>query len=86
MYKYIYDTMQYPAEAREKKISGQVIVQFVVSAEGEIQNAKVVRGIAGGCNEEALRIVNSMPTWNPGMHNGRNVPVTFTLPIKFVLQ
>ena len=86
MYRYIYDTMQYPATARESKISGQVIVQFVVSADGEIQKAKVVRGIGGGCNEEALRIVNSMPNWNPGMHNGRSVPVTFTLPIKFVIQ
>ena len=86
MYKYIYDTMEYPATARESKISGQVIVQFVVSADGEIQKAKVVRGIGGGCNEEALRIVNSMPNWNPGMHNGRSVPVTFTLPIKFVIQ
>ena len=85
MYMYIYQELEYPAEAKENGISGQVIIQFVVSKEGEIQNAKVVRGIAGGCNEEALRIVNSMPKWNPAMHNGRTVPVTFTLPIKFVL-
>lgn len=86
MYKYIYDKIKYPAIARENGISGQVIVQFVVSKEGEIQKAKVVRGIGGGCNEEALRVVNGMPRWKPGMHNGRAVPVTFTLPIKFVLQ
>lgn len=86
MYKYIYDKIKYPAIARENGISGQVIVQFVVSKEGDIQKAKVVRGIGGGCNEEALRVVNGMPKWKPGKHNGRAVPVTFTLPIKFVLQ
>ncbi len=86
MYKFIYDRIKYPAIARENGISGQVIVQFVVSKDGEIKNAKVVRGIGGGCNEEALRVVNDMPKWKPGKHNGRAVPVTFTLPIKFVLQ
>lgn len=86
MYKYIYDKIKYPAIARENGISGQVIVQFVVSKEGDIQKARVVRGIGGGCNEEALRVVNDMPRWKPGKHNGRAVPVTFTLPIKFVLQ
>ncbi len=86
MYKYIYDKIKYPAIARENGISGQVIVQFVVSKEGDIQKAKVVRGIGGGCNEEALRVVNGMPKWKAGKHNGRAVPVTFTLPIKFVLQ
>jgi protein TonB len=86
MYKFIYDRIKYPAIARENGISGQVIVQFVVSKDGEIQKAKVVRGIGGGCNEEALRVVNEMPKWKPGKHNGRPVPVTFTLPIKFVLQ
>jgi protein TonB len=86
MYKFIYDRIKYPAIARENGISGQVIVQFVVSKDGTIKNAKVVRGIGGGCNEEALRVVNEMPQWKPGKHNGRAVPVTFTLPIKFVLQ
>jgi protein TonB len=86
MYKYIYEKIKYPAIARENGIAGQVIVQFVVSKEGDIQKARVVRGIGGGCNEEALRVVNGMPRWKPGKHNGRAVPVTFTLPIKFVLQ
>jgi len=86
MYKYIYEKIEYPAIAKANGISGQVIVQFVVSESGVIQNAKIVRGIGGGCNEEALRVVNSMPPWKPGKHNGQNVPVTFTLPIKFVPQ
>jgi len=84
MNKFIYSTLKYPAIAKEKGISGQVIVQFVVSKEGELQKALVVRGLGGGCDEEALRIVNSMPRWNPGMHNGRSVPVTYKLPINFI--
>lgn len=85
MYNFIYSTLTYPLIAQANGISGQVIVQFVVSAEGKIQQASVARGIGGGCNEEALRIVNSMPNWKPGKHNGINVPVLFTLPIKFSL-
>ncbi len=85
MYIYIYSSIEYPEKAKQNGISGHIIVQFVVSKDGSIRDAKVVRGIGGGCNEEALRVVNSMPKWNPGMHNGRYVPVTFTLPIKFVL-
>jgi len=84
--KYLSANIKYPAIARENGISGSVIVQFVVAKDGTIKNAKVMRGIGGGCNEEALRVVNSMPNWKPGKHNGREVPVTFTLPIKFVLQ
>ena len=86
MYKFIYERIKYPVTARENGISGVVVIQFVVSKEGDIQNAKVLRGIGGGCNEEALRVINEMPRWNPGQHDGRNVPVTFTMPIKFVLQ
>lgn len=86
MYKFVYSNLKYPELALQKKVSGTVIIQFVVSKEGDIQNAKVVRGIGSGCDEEALRVVNAMPKWSPGMHNGKFVPVTFTLPIKFVLQ
>ena len=86
MYKYIYEHIKYPPVALQNGISGTVTIQFVVSREGEIQKAHVVRGIPGGCNEEALRVINSMPKWKPGKHNGQAVPVTFTMQIKFVLQ
>lgn len=85
MYAFIRDHLDFPQIAKENRISGQVIVQFVVSKEGDILNAKVVRSLGGGCDEEALRVINSMPRWKPGMHNGRAVPVTFTIPMKFVL-
>ncbi len=86
MYKYIYEKIKYPAIARENGISGSITLQFVVTKDGDIKDARVARGIGGGCDEEALRVVNGMPKWKPGKHNGRAVPVTFTLPIKFVLQ
>ena len=86
MYKFIADNITYPEIAKQEGISGQVIVQFVILSDGTLSKAKVVRGIGGGCNEEALRVVNAMPKWNPGKHNGRPVPVSFTLPIKFVHQ
>lgn len=85
MYTYLYKELEYPALAKENGVSGTVIVQFVVSKEGEIQKPKVARSLGDGCNEESLRIVSTMPKWNPAMHNGRTVPVTFTLPIKFTL-
>lgn len=86
MYNYIYSNMQYPPEAKQNNMGGQVVTQFVVSAEGKITKAKIVRSIGYGCDEEALRLVNSMPSWIPGDYNGRPVPVTFTLPIKFALN
>jgi protein TonB len=77
--------MRYPSIAKDNRIEGNVIVQFVVSKEGDIINAKIVRSLGGGIDQEALRVVKSMPRWNPGKHNGKAVPVTFTLPIKFTL-
>lgn len=76
----------YPEEAKEKNIQGTVLVSFVVEKNGKITDAKVVRGIGGGCDEEALRVVNAMPKWKPGKQNGKNVRVQFALPIKFKLQ
>jgi protein TonB len=77
---------RYPEPARENHIQGKVIVQFVVDENGQVTVAKIMRGIGGGCNEEALRVVRSMPKWKPGKQNGRAVKVYFTLPIHFVLQ
>jgi protein TonB len=72
--------------AKQKGISGQVILQYVVSSDGTITQGKILKGIGGGCEQEALRVLNAMPKWNPGKHNGRTVPVTYTLQIKFVRQ
>jgi protein TonB len=88
--EFIYEKIQYPAIARENGVEGNVVVQFVVNADGSVQDMSVVRDIGGGCGEEALRIVtlmNSMPErWTPGKQRGRPVRVMFTLPIRFKLQ
>lgn len=83
---YLSSTLRYPDQAREAGIDGRVLVHFIVNEDGNISEAKVVRSIGGGCDEEALRVVNSMPRWKPGKQNGRAVKVYFTLPISFRLE
>lgn len=83
---YINSHLRYPDAARESNIEGRVIIQFVVNEDGTVSDAVVVKGIGGGCDEEALRMVNGMPKWKPGKQNGMPVKVIFTLPIKFILR
>ena len=85
MYKYLAENLQLPDEAKEDNIGDKVVIQFVVTKEGTITHARVVKRLGYGCDEEALRVVNAMPKWNPGLHNGRAIPVTFTLPISLSL-
>lgn len=84
--KFINRNIQYPTIARENGITGQVVLTFVVSADGSIDKVKVLRDIGGGCAEEAIRMVNKMPKWIPGKQNGREVNVEFNLPINFELR
>lgn len=85
LYKYISKNIRYPQMAYENGIEGIVVVQFVVDREGNITRTNVVREIGGGCEAEALRVVSKMPRWSPGKMGGKNVPVLFSLPIKFKL-
>lgn len=62
--------IKYPTKAIESKIQGRVIVQFVVNKDGSISNAKVVRSVDPDLDKEALRVINSMPQWKPGMQKG----------------
>lgn len=89
MYKFIYSEMRYPPEAKRLKVSGQVITEFLVNADGSIQDIVVKRGPGYGLDEEAIRVITVMQEkikWIPGMHNGKPIAVKFTLPLKFVLQ
>ncbi|MCC8119758.1 MAG: energy transducer TonB [Bacteroidales bacterium] len=86
MYKWLADHIQYPAVAAEEGVQGKVIVEFVVSKSGAIENAKVLRGPHKALEQEALRVVKSMPAWNPGRNNGQAVKVTYVLPVTFKLQ
>ncbi|MEP7196925.1 MAG: energy transducer TonB [Saprospiraceae bacterium] len=86
MYDYFKHNVKYPSIAREYGIEGTVLVQFVVQSDGAIRKIKLVRGIGGGCDEEALRVISVMPNWKAGKHNGKAVPVIFTIPIKYKLE
>jgi protein TonB len=83
--KYLQKNMKYPPIARENNITGRVIVSFVVEKNGDLTDIKVLRGIGGGCDEEAVRVLKSAPAWKPGVQNGRNVRVAYTMPIFFQL-
>lgn len=76
----------YPEKAMKYDIQGTVYVQFIVNKNGNIRNALVLRGIGGGCDEEAIRVVKSMPNWKPGTQNEKPVNVKFNLPIQYSLS
>ena len=84
--EYVAKNIKYPQIARETGIQGRVFVGFVVEPDGSVSNVKVLRGIGGGCDEEAVRVVKSMPKWKPGKQRGKAVRVSYMLPVNFKLQ
>lgn len=86
MYKYISENLKYPAIDQEIGTQGKVVIQFVVGMQGEIKEAKILRGVSVNCDKEAMRVVKGMPKWIPGRQNGNLVQVYFTLPITFRLK
>jgi len=84
--KFLSAHIDYPALAKESGIQGRVFINFVVEPDGSIDHVKVLRGIGGGCDEEAVRVVKSMPKWIPGKQRGKPVRVSFNLPVKFTLE
>ncbi|MCQ2235596.1 MAG: energy transducer TonB [Bacteroidales bacterium] len=84
--KFLAQSVKYPVIAQENGIQGRVFVSFVVDKTGSVTNARVARGIDPNLDKEALRVVNSMPKWTPGMQRGKPVKVSYTVPINFVLQ
>ena len=86
MQKYIAKNIRYPAAASRAGIEGLVVVSFVVGKSGEISEVKVLKGLGAGTDEEAIRVIKSMPSWNPGKQNGRAVPVRFTVPVRYTIK
>ena len=84
--EFIAKGIKYPQIARETGIQGRVFVGFVIEPDGSVSNVKVLRGIGGGCDEEAMRVVKSMPKWKPGKQRGKAVRVSYMLPVNFKLQ
>ena len=84
--QYLSKNIRYPEEAHKNNIQGRVIVNFIVETDGSITEAKVTRSIHPLLDAEALRVINAMPKWNPGMQGGKPVRVKYTVPVTFKLQ
>lgn len=83
---FLRENVRYPDLAHKQGVQGRVIVQFVVNRDGSISDAKVIKSVHEYLDKEALRVVNAMPYWKPGVKDGEKVRVQFTLPITFRLQ
>ena len=86
LFRYLGENIKYPSMAKDAGIKGIVYVNFVVMEDGSIKDVKVLRGIGGGCDEEAMRVVKNMPSWDAGKQRGKPVRVSFNLPIRFTLR
>ncbi len=84
--KYIAQNIKYPNIARENDIQGKVYVRFVVTEKGTVENVQIARGVDPLLDQEAIRVVESLPTWKPGEQGGKKVKVWYTVPINFQLQ
>ncbi len=86
LFEFIGKNVVYPQEAIDAGIEGKVFVEFYIEKDGTVCDAKVLRGIGYGCDEEALRVIGLMPKWSPGKQRGKAVRVRYTLPINFKLS
>ncbi|HMR46050.1 MAG TPA: energy transducer TonB [Bacteroidia bacterium] len=83
--EYLLKNIKYPEEARNNVVEGVSYINFVVSSTGEVTGARVLKGNNEQFNQEALRVINAMPLWQPGMQAGQTVSVQYTLPVRFSL-
>ena len=86
LFEYLGTNIKYPPKAKAKNIQGKVYVNFIVSRDGSIRDAKVIRKVHKLLNKEALRVIKTMPNWIPGMQRGKTVSVSYNLPINFKLN
>jgi protein TonB len=84
-YSYVKEKMKYPAPARRIGVEGKVFVEFIINKDGSISDVKTIKGIGAGCDEEAVRVVQAAPRWNPGKQRGKPVRQRMVLPIVFKL-
>ncbi|MDL2305381.1 energy transducer TonB [Bacteroides sp. OttesenSCG-928-D19] len=86
LFAYLSKNMKYPVISQENNVQGKVIVQFVVDKDGSISNVVVARGVDPYLDKEAIRVIQSMPKWKPGMQRNTPVRVRYTVPVTFRLQ
>ena len=83
---YLATNVKYPVVAQENGIQGKVFVSFVIDENGSINNVSLLRGVDKSLDNEAIRVISSMPKWKPGKQRGKAVKVRFTVPIVFELK
>lgn len=86
LYKYLAENIKYPVMAKNNKVEGRVYITFVIEKDGNVSDAKVLRSVNEELDAEALRVINAMPKWKPGMQQGVPVRVQYNIPITFKLQ
>lgn len=85
-YRYVGNSMDYPQPARESGIEGRVYVQFVVEKDGSVSEVTAVKGIGGGCDEEAVRVIENATAFIPGTQRGKPVRVRMVMPVIFKME
>jgi periplasmic protein TonB len=88
-YESFYDqlskSLKYPKQAQRNQITGRVFVEFIIDKTGAVSNLKILKGIGGGCDEEALRVL-AKTQWEPGRQRGKPVKTRMAMPINFTLR
>ncbi len=84
--KFISKQIIYPVDAVENGIQGKVIVQFVIEKDGSVSNVKVLQSVYRSLDAEAIRVVQILPNWSPGIMDGKPVRIKYVLPINFTLR
>lgn len=83
MLKYLQENLQYPEAAKANDVHGKVLVKFIVERDGSLSDIKVMRGLGSGCDEEAIRLIQSMPKWKAGKNRGKEVRTSMMVPVIF---
>ena len=86
LFDFMAKNIKYPEVAEDNGIQGRVLVTFIVKKDGSLSDVRVAKSVDPSLDKEAVRLVKSMPKWNPGIHRGRYVNVKFTVPVTFRLQ
>jgi len=86
MLNFLGRNIKYPALARRRGVTGQVFIRYYINKKGKVRRPYVIRSIGGGCDEEALRVIQLMPDWKPGTVFGKPVPVLFNQPVRFTIK
>ncbi len=86
MYSFFAENCNYPVEDRHLNIQGTVYLSFIVEKNGSITDSKIIRSLTKSCDDEAIRVINMMPKWQPAINKGKNVRQKFILPFRFLLN